>query len=290
MADELLEAFLRMAPATDSVAPEQLRPALDRALERARRVWPQVDIPSAQFSAFLGERVPAATPDGVAALRVEELYLTCGCLSRSTAALKAFEESYRPALMSAADRVLRDRVAADELVHDLWTVLILSEPPARAKLTDYQGTGSLRSWLSAVAARRAIDLLRAQGREAPSDAAVPLEETELGDLELDVLRTDYAAHFREAVEESFRELPLKERNALRLYYLDRIPLSQVSKMFHVDKSTLSRALASTRERVLERTRALLKDRLGVGSTDLDSLMRLLGSDLELSIERILKKG
>ena len=57
----------------------------------------------------------------------------------------------------------------------------------------------------------------------------------------------------------------------------------------MDRSTIKRRLAACREALLDHTRALLREKLGLSPESFESLARLVASQLHLSISRLLKE-
>jgi len=77
-----------------------------------------------------------------------------------------------------------------------------------------------------------------------------------------------------------------------MYYLERIGLEQLGQMFGVHGSTVSRWLTALRESVLDDVRARLGERLGMAGSfsDVDSLIRAVQSELDLTLSRILRRA
>src|SRR5205823_4578126 len=84
-------------------------------------------------------------------------------------------------------------------------------------------------------------------------------------------------------DEAFASLTAQQRNVLRLHHVEGLALSDIAPMYRTHKSTLSRWLADARAELLKRTRDDLRQRLGVPRLELDSLMRAVKSQIDLSI-------
>jgi RNA polymerase sigma-70 factor (ECF subfamily) len=80
----------------------------------------------------------------------------------------------------------------------------------------------------------------------------------------------------------------RERTLLRLHLLGRLRLDQIAPMFQVDASTISRWLAAARAGILAQTRKFLAGRLHVSSREFTSIARLLRSQIDVSLARLLK--
>ncbi len=61
----------------------------------------------------------------------------------------------------------------------------------------------------------------------------------------------------------------------------------MGKLHQVHRATAARWLQSIRDALLERTRVELQARLGAGAADVDSVIRLVASRLDVSLERVL---
>jgi len=108
--------------------------------------------------------------------------------------------------------------------------------------------------------------------------------------ELAVVRQRYRAEVEAAIRAAFDALDNpRDRNLLRLYYLEHVGLEQLGQMFGVHGSTVSRWLAALRETIVEATRGYLAERLGPAGNfaEIDSLIRAVQSDLDLTLSRIL---
>jgi hypothetical protein len=110
---------LVLPPARDRLA--AAAPALDALLaarwQAARRAWPTVALAAADFCAYAGARVPITVEsvDAIAALRLDELYLACACVTGDPAALAAVEAHYLPVVGAAHGRMQLDHAADDEV-------------------------------------------------------------------------------------------------------------------------------------------------------------------------------
>jgi RNA polymerase sigma-70 factor (ECF subfamily) len=95
----------------------------------------------------------------------------------------------------------------------------------------------------------------------------------------------YRAEFEEAFKAKLAELPLRERNILRLLYVDDLTLDAVARRHRVSSRTVSRWLADVRKALLSHTRRRLAQR--VPAENVDEVLDLVRSQLELSLTRIL---
>jgi RNA polymerase sigma-70 factor (ECF subfamily) len=110
-----------------------------------------------------------------------------------------------------------------------------------------------------------------------------------GNPELDYAKGIYRKEFKQAFEGALRELPDRERTVLRQHYIDGLTIDDIGNLYRVHRSTAARLVARARTLVLEATRARMMCQLDVQSQDLDSIMRMIRSQIDISL-RVLERG
>jgi RNA polymerase sigma-70 factor (ECF subfamily) len=185
-------------------------------------------------------------------------------------------------VFSSVVRFLGDRETASEVVQDAFVTLW-----GRARQFD-SGSGSLLTWLLAIARHRAIDRLRAEGRRPSRDAVSldaagpdgrPARSTERGETP-PVLVADAATDpstiasrrwVQAVVRTGIAELPDQEREVLILGYALDLSQSQIAARLDwpigTVKSRTRRALAQLRARLgnlPELREAMDREMLSVG--------------------------
>jgi RNA polymerase sigma-70 factor (ECF subfamily) len=271
----------------------QLEERLRQVVERARRSWPAGWIRDENFAAYLAQRVPSSSGamDWLGKVQVEDLYLSCACAAGHPEALAAFETRILPQVGSAIARIDSSAAFITEVEQQIRRKVLVGEASQSPKIADYAGFGPLVHWLRAVAVRTALNFNRSRGRQdrpVPDEVLLKLP-VQAGDPELDYLKRRYRGDFTQAFREALASLSSQERNVLRLHFLEGLSFAQVGVAYQVDKSTVSRWVAKTRRTLLERTRTDLAERLKLNPQDLDSLMDLVHSQLELSINTLLRR-
>ena len=271
----LVDSFIQRFQGDPPADRERLEADLRAAVARAREANPGLALDEAEFVAHLAAKV--SDPSGLATLRVEDLWLACAASQGDAPAAERVSElvsAARPALA----RFRRDRSFEDEVLQRVRERVLAGKP---ARIGDYGGRGDLGRFLRAVALRIAIDLTRGAGREVSDDDALERRAIPADDPELAHMRQHYATEFRAAMREALAALEPSARNALRLYYVDGLTLEDLGSYYGVVPSTVWRRLGSARKSVLEETRRILRERLHVGETELESVLRLIESRLEL---------
>ncbi len=257
---------------------------LSAAVAEARRAWPDLVVDEAAFRAHLLDKTKAqSTP--LAELCLPDLYLAHACAAGVPGAVEALERTQLDLLDGLLARLGATGAHADEVKQRLRERLLVGP---RARIAAYSGRGNLRRWLKVVATREALELLEKQARhvgredDALEEAVSPRESPEL-----ELLKRTYRAEFREAFQEALRALEARPRTLLRYYLIDGLNIDQIGAVYGVHRATAARWIERVREDLLLSTREGLMRRIRVDRGELDSIMRLIQSQLDVSIQRFL---
>jgi len=131
----------------------------------------------------------------------------------------------------------------------------------------------------------AIALLEARVAEDRADGPATVAEH---DPELALIRRRFGVDFHAALSAAFASLELRDRNLLRLHFVDRMSIDALAPIFAVSRATAARHLASARALLVERTVDQLGARLSLRGSELASLVRQVRSKLEISLSAILR--
>ena len=80
---------------------------------------------------------------------------------------------------------------------------------------------------------------------------------------------------------------MSDRALLRFKFVDGLTLDDLAVLYGTHRATVARRVAALREDLVKATRAQLGGPLRVRRQDLESLVRLVRSDLDLSLSRLL---
>jgi RNA polymerase sigma-70 factor (ECF subfamily) len=253
-----------------------------------RAAHPGVDVPADAFTAYLTERGFGA--EGVATGRAADLYLCCACLRRDGRALAAFDALLVASATPALVRMGLASEARDEVAQALREKLFVGRA-GPAKLAEYAGRGALASWLRAAAVRTALNGLRDRGRRASLGDDDWLAWPSPGDdPEVAALKRAFGADFRAAFSGALASLEPRARLLLRQHLLDGLGHEQLGALYGVHSVTAYRWLRDARSSLVKETRARLAAGRRVRAEELDSLLRLLESQLDASVTRLLAEG
>ena len=204
-------------------------------------------------------------------------------------ALAEFERRYGSEFAGALSRMSLSRSEIDEVAQTVRERLFMPRAGAPPKILDYAGRGSLAGWLRAVIVRTGIDLRRSRANDPgrPGDAEPLMELTATtDDPELETLRARYREPFREAFRDALRALPQDERNALRLNVAEGLNIEQIGALYGVHRATVARWIARAKEGIADGTRRLLAERLRMPAQEIESLVRLCQSRLDVGFSEL----
>jgi RNA polymerase sigma-70 factor, ECF subfamily len=280
----------REAAGAKQVDGERLEAVLQELFARGRAAWPALDVPVEAFAHHLAAvcEPGEGAVDQLRALKAEDLYLACGCALGVPAAVAVLDDVYLRQVKVFLGRTKSTPDFIDDALQALRMRLLVASAGATPKITEYSGRGALTSWLRVVAVRVAVDLQRGADERPREDDEEAVEALAAHvDPELSYLKERYRTEFKEAFQVAFAELTSKQRNILRLHLIDGLSIDQIGVILGVHRSTAARWIALTREAILAHAQRLLEERLRLRPGEFESLARLLHSQLDISITRLL---
>ena len=258
--------------------------AASRLLEEGQAHWPLLRVTEQQFAGFLaGKTLPR---DAAARAHAADLVLACACSLGDAEAVACFERDHFGEVAAVAVAMRFDPARSDELRQAVRTALFA--PPA--KIATFAGAGGLRGWTRVVASRVALKLLRSDKRGHVGDAELLAHPDGGDDPELGYFKRLYRSEFREAFEDAVQALSPRERNLLKYATADGLDSDGIAAIYRVHRTTVNRWLASARASLATRVRAALAARLRVSPSELDSILRLIESRIEITLSGFATKA
>jgi RNA polymerase sigma-70 factor, ECF subfamily len=256
---------------------------LDQIHTEAGAAWPGVALDKTTFAGYLLSRRPPEGED-LRTLHLGDLYLACACLEEVAGALDAFERRYLAALGPALRSIDASPVFVDEVTQLLREKLFVG-----GKLGSYSGRGSLESWVAVAAHRIGLSLKRRQRQHAGlSDEEVAASRLVPEDPELAYLRARYRQEFQAALTAALAALSERQQVILRLTLVKGVSHARIASIYDVNQSTVTRWVNAARHQIWEELRFQLSNRLRMASGEVDSLIRFMKSDVQISISGALK--
>jgi RNA polymerase sigma-70 factor (ECF subfamily) len=265
-------------------ADERVTAAAARIAAAGHAAWPGIEVSDATIIANLEQRLRDDPEAQLEDLKDGDLYLAIALIGQDPLAVRAFEDKLVPQIDVALRRLRLAGGTADEVKQALRVELL-----ADGKIADFAGRGELAAWVRVSATRKALKLVRRADREETLDEILldhwPSSTPDPGNKHI---RVTYTAELKKAIRDAFGALEVRQRNILRQHILDELTIDDLARLYRVHRATCARWLADARADLGKLTRKKLLASLKVPNQDLDSLLRFLDSDIELSISRILQ--
>ncbi len=284
-------------------APAPVRPALhaiadlDRRLwtlvAEGRAAWPELAVDAVHVVEFVARQV---TPDLAEAaldgLRPADLYLACGCARLLPQAIAAFDRDYMREvdIALARMRIAAPRVAdVKQLVRQRLFVGggTAGAPTSPGKIAEYGGRGDLRRWVRSVAVRTCLNDLRKGKREilVDDDQLIAQHAIAADDPEVEYMKRTYASEFKAAFAEALGGLGAREQTLLRYHHVDGLNIDEIGAIYRVHRVTAFRWLEKAKEILVRGTLDTLRARLRLPADELESVLRMIRSQIHLSLVR-----
>jgi RNA polymerase sigma-70 factor len=238
------------------------------------------------------------TPDREALMRLNasDLYLALAVAAKDMRALEIAESELMPAVRQSVGRIDASTSFVDEVSLRVRERLLVADGDAPPGIVLYRGAGPLARWVRVIASREALDLERANGggegehaNEHEHEGEGALDQlTSPADPELAQMWQACADEYGAALAEAFAGLSRRERNLLRQRYLDELNVDALGRIYRVNPSTTTRWLGQIEDRLAAAARTALMAKLEVGEAQRASVDRLVASQLQLVLLRVLR--
>ena len=252
-------------------------------IERGSAAHPDVQAPPG-LERFLAERAGRAD-------RAADLYLAAACAAGDPVAIARIDALLPGVVRPALARLGLPPSDDDEIVQRVRVALMVADQDGRTGIAGYSGRGDLRAYLRAVAVRQALRRIERESGPASEEDEVLAMLPSAGDSpEQRLLKQRCGGEVRTAFAAGLAELSPRERTVLRQHYVDALTIDQLAGLHGVHRATCARWIESARARLVRRVRRHLRDSLGFGDRELDSIIGLVRSQLDLSLSRLLARG
>ena len=291
-----MRPFLAAAPAAVRATLDGIAD-LDRRLwglvAEGRAAWPNINVDAKQLVEFVARHVTAdlaeAALDG---LRPADLYLACACATGSTQAITAFDRDYMKEvdIALARMRIGGPRLAdVKQLVRQRLFVGggTAGAPTSAGKISEYGGRGDLRRWVRSVAVRTCLNDLRKGKREVlvDDDHLIAQHAIAQDDPEVEYMKRTYANEFKSAFSAALAQLGAREQTLLRYHHVDGLNIDEIGAIYRVHRVTAFRWIEKAKDALVKSTLDTLRTRLKLPAAELDSVLRMIRSQIHLSLVR-----
>jgi RNA polymerase sigma-70 factor, ECF subfamily len=294
----IVDAFLGAAasvPPPDEEGRARLETALNHAVARTQSADLGVEVSPDELAVLVGEIVNEAPDPGLEAvlerierLAMHDLALALGCGRGDARALARFARLHLQDLPGIVRRIGHGGIDHDEVRARVQETLFVAPPGGRPRILELVGRGNLSGLVRVVAVRTALNLARKGRREVtePDDALATAIASQT-DLEHALVKVQHRGAVKAALENAIADLTADERNLLRLSLLHRLTIDEIAALQHIHRSTAARRIARIREQLGESARRRLRSELGASEGELDHVLHMVGSSLQVSFDRLL---
>lgn len=260
--------------------------AVRRFVDQARSTWPRLAVDLPGFEESLNARLLSGA-SSLEGLRAGDLLLAYACARGDEEAIAVLEREF----IGPAIAPLRKNRSFARIIEELEPVLlqklVVAEPGQAPKISTYSGTAPLASWVRTVALRTAVSLQRREREPLAEDDELERERISGSDPELDFIQRRYRPAFNRAFRDALAGLPARDRTLLRMNLVEGLSIDQLAPVFRVHRSTAARWIARAKAELLDGVRRRLAEAIRIDRSELNSLMRALRSQLEVSLTRLL---
>jgi RNA polymerase sigma-70 factor, ECF subfamily len=269
------------------MTPEEVERRIATELPALAKAWPGARLDTSEFGEYVSARLAEdSSEQAIGALHLADLYLAFACSLGQAGAIAHLEPLLTKACVAATRTGTRSS-SLEDLTSLVRQRVLVSEGGGLPKIATYSGQGSLQQWLKAVAARAAVSANRKKTEEV--DGSDADEQAILGqNAELRFIQERYREPFKRVFRRALAALTAEERSLLRLHVLDGMSHADIGRSHGVHQSTATRWIANARAKLVAETRAGLRHELGISRGELDSLIRVVRSGLDISLTALME--
>lgn len=273
--------------------PDELEPQLAERVARAAAVWPHVTVGEQVFVRAIALRLDDDAPvRALGAMHTDDLYLVCGCAAGDLGALAGFDAHCGSTITRAIATTVTSRAERADLEQIVRQRLLVAPEDGRApRIATYSARGPLRNWVRVVATREVARMLpRARREVSASDDDLASVIARDDDPEISYLKRLYREEFKHAFHSAVEALGPRDRLVLQQHALDGLSIDQLADLHRIHRATAARWVQAARAAVLAGTERDLVQRLRLSRSELASVIRLIQSQLDITIPILLRSS
>ena len=281
-------AAARAQAGLDTVAgDEALEEALAWAIAEACGAYPDLTWSEDDFIVHLARHARRGDAEGIRAVRIGELFVAGACAAGRDEAIAHLERDFMGAAAAGLAQMGLAESKRDEALQ-LLRHKLLRPTDGEPGIASYGGAGSLAGWLRTAVTRIALNQRRTdQRRQAREEGWFADQLLPAGDPELDYLQERYRTELQDALTLAFERLQDDQRRLLRRYVVEGETLETLANEHGVAVSTASRVARELVTDTGQPARRHFAQACSLDPSECDSLVRLVKSDLHVSVLRLL---
>jgi RNA polymerase sigma-70 factor (ECF subfamily) len=271
---------------------DDLGERLSALLVAAREAHPKIRLDPDVFLRHLARHRPEDAPldAWLGSIRAGDLYLACACAEGVPAAIAALDAQYRVEVGSFLGALRPTEAFIEDVAQAVRERLLVGAGGSPPRIAEYGGRGALMAWIRVVTVRLALDLKRRRTEQLDEHAGEAAPPAEAPSAEAVLLKQRYAGEFNAAFRAAFASLAAEQRDLLRRHFVEGTTLEELAASHGVHRATVARRIAAARQAILDDARRRLGERLALCTEELNSLMVLMRSQLDLSLSSLAPEG
>lgn len=215
-----------------------------------------------------------------------ELALAAAVAAGDPAAIREFDTRYMVPVRSQLRAMNLNAADIADIEQSLRIKLLVGEDGAPARIVGYAGQGKLGGLVRVAAVREALTLLRRKQTTTSEDWLEELSSPD-DDPELVQLKARHRVEFKAAFEEAVRRLSPREHTLLRLHLVRQHSIDHIGAVYGVHRATAARWIDAAKRSLRTETTRILAERFELRGPELERVVALIESRIELSIDRLL---
>jgi len=105
------------------------------------------------------------------------------------------------------------------------------------------------------------------------------------DPEVDYMKRTYSNEFKAAFAAALGTLGAREQTLLRYHHVDGLNIDEIGAIYRVHRVTAFRWIEKAKDQLVKQTLDTLRARLKLPASELDSVLRMIRSQIHLSLVR-----
>ena len=247
-----------------------------------KEAWPDLTVDRERFAAALAKHGTAAET-----VRAADLYLAIACVDGDAKAIETVRNWLHSEVQFAASKTTTSKDQVAEVTASLSRTLFVDEPERPAALRAYTARGDLKAYLRVIARRELMRVVNLGRREVDLDVDIIDNLVPPSDPEISLLRERYRDDVDKALRAAVRGLDERERALLRYAFVDGLNVDAIGKLYDVHRATAARWVAAAREQLGKKIRDEIAAQLKIDVAEVDSIVRLVQSRIDVSLGRVL---
>lgn len=264
---------------------------LTEAWEQATQQFGGLALDPPVYARHVLERLPEGLDvvTALSRLQLHDLFLAAACMQALPASAGALDQILS-AITPAVQQLGFSETVLQDALQETRRNMLVGGNNERPAIVQYSGRGPLSSWLKVTVIRAALRLTRREQRQhtASSDPAGQLAATTISP-ELQYLKRIYHDAFQRAFNEALQSLSARQRTLLLQRYVDGLRTREIGELHQVNQATASRWLSRAHADLHAATREALMQRLEVETPEIESILRLVRSELEITLRQLLRE-